>query len=423
MHENSLRTIMHINVDINMKKSIGASTSSYTANANNTAHTSAKQQTCADSNNTTHTSAKQQARTNNTTHTSAKQQTCADSNNTTHTSTKHQTSINNTAHTSAKQQTRKDTKQQVLANNSSYNTCPDANFKNGRFSRAINNYVPHEIESLTHNGLIPSLELLLTQESNAVKSLQRVLLQSKRAQNPKMYVRNRYGKIYFSKSVEGKEENITTRPKMIYNLLGQELASLTVDKHKSNRDELAELIRNLKRQEQNNLARREISSFNSKTAALELRDMHSDFLTWPEDKILWALKEYETNPAYLEGLIYQGNNGLWLRSKSEKEICNALAERHILFMYEPALSYNGKTHFPDFVIWCDNRKDGLKVIIWEHRGAQHIESYRNNEAYLLNWYEQQGFSRLTNLIVTHEGDVKTRSQINDIINRFVCPSI
>lgn len=297
-----------------------------------------------------------------------------------------------------------------------------ADFKNGRTSCALNNYIPLPVSELTANSLIPIIEELLCNEIDIINRQERIIASCSRAGRPSLYVRKTKGTAFYSlkypdtKDKAGtKEIYITRKRDQILHYLNLELADNTIAEHRNNRDLLQSLITSLKARQADHAASKQVSSFNNKVNTLPLRGILPEFLLWPEDKIKWALKEYTTNPYYLEDLQYQCKSGLWVRTKAEEKIANALAEHHLLFRYEPALCFNGITKYPDFVIWTN----AGKIIIWEHRGAQHINSYRANEGALINWYEQQGFSRLSSLIVTHESDIQTASQIEGIIKTFI----
>ena len=354
----------------------------------------------------------------------------------------------------------------------------DSDFKNGRTSRAINHYNPRPTSLLTANSLIPKLEELLHSEIDAISHRERILASVPRAGRPVLYVRKTRGTVYYSlrypnkKGISSdnrhntsnngkanpsnshsnpdngqtnpdslhinpntgqtnpgnthnrpailqddtaKEIYITKSPARVLNYLNLELSEAAIAQHRNNRDILQSVIESLKSREVDEQASPQCTALNRKLETLPLRGLLPEFLNWSEAKINWALTKYTTNPYYLDELRYQSKCGLWVRTKAEERIADALSDHHILFRYEPALSFDGITKYPDFVIWTR----GGRIVIWEHRGAQHIDSYRANEPLLISWYEQQGFTGLSTLIITHEDDIRTPEQINSIIQRFL----
>lgn len=326
----------------------------------------------------------------------------------------------------------------------------DSDFKNGRTSRAINHYNPRPTSLLTANSLIPKLEDLLHSEIDAISHRERILASVPRAGRPVLYARKTRGTVYYSlrypnrtsissdnryNNANGgltdpdnthtrstiitdnasKEIYITKSPARVLNYLNLELSEAAIAQHRNNRDILQSVIESLKSREVDEQASPQCTALNKKLETLPLRGLLPEFLNWPEEKINWALTKYTTNPYFLEELRYQSKCGLWVRTKAEERIADALSDHHILFRYEPALSFDGITKYPDFVIWTR----GGRIVIWEHRGAQHIDSYRANEPLLISWYEQQGFTGLSTLIITHEDDIRTPEQINSIIQRFL----
>ncbi len=95
--------------------------------------------------------------------------------------------------------------------------------------------------------------------------------------------------------------------------------------------------------------------------------------------------------------------GFKVRSKSETIICNLMTERGILFVYEEPLRLyvpgEGRlTLHPDFVIYLP---DG-SVVIWEHLGLLHDETYLTAFAKKLQLYHKAGFAVGSTLYLTSD---------------------
>lgn len=121
----------------------------------------------------------------------------------------------------------------------------------------------------------------------------------------------------------------------------------------------------------------------------------------------------QKNPKYREYCDKETKAGYWVRSKSEKDIANALYDENIPFCYEPHMVFDGIDFYPDFVLI---RLDG-SYVIWEHRGLDK-PSYIEEGYQKLRIYNKHGYYMNNNLVYTYEHDVKRLSQILKIIMRF-----
>lgn len=84
-----------------------------------------------------------------------------------------------------------------------------------------------------------------------------------------------------------------------------------------------------------------------------------------------------------EGLIHRTSKGLPVRSKSELLIAEALANASVTFEYEKALTFGGKTRYPDFTIEDDISG---RTVYWEHLGLLERIDYRRSWEKKLKWY-------------------------------------
>ena len=114
------------------------------------------------------------------------------------------------------------------------------------------------------------------------------------------------------------------------------------------------------------------------------------------------------NPKDRVGLKYKTSFGLFVRSKNEMLIAEALYAAGFDFWYEKRLELivevNGKynTHivYPDFTI---RLQDGT-LIYWEHYGMMDKPSYQSENFMKLQQYFANGIYPPKNLILTFDGD-------------------
>lgn len=115
-------------------------------------------------------------------------------------------------------------------------------------------------------------------------------------------------------------------------------------------------------------------------------------------------------------------SGIFVRSKSEVIIANALTSYGIPFSYEemfPVATSRGKRVYPDFKIVCS---DGY-IIIWEHWGLLSNIDYCTNQVGKLNLYQSQNYIINENLIVTMDdcnGGCNAQ-KIDEIIRTLILP--
>lgn len=113
----------------------------------------------------------------------------------------------------------------------------------------------------------------------------------------------------------------------------------------------------------------------------------------------WANSPYEKNTKYPEGLKFETNFGLYVRSKSESLIAMMLRDKHIPFRYECALELGGVTIYPDFTI---KHPITGKIHYWEHLGMMNTSDYIRRTSSKLTLYIENGFLISNNLILTSE---------------------
>ena len=107
-----------------------------------------------------------------------------------------------------------------------------------------------------------------------------------------------------------------------------------------------------------------------------------------------------------------------VRSKSELNIANALAEHGIPYKYEcPMQLSNGMIIYPDFTVLDVKRR---RVMYWEHRGMMDDKEYAKNSVQRLKTMMGEGIFVGEKLIITEETSTSPlgTNEINAIIKKF-----
>lgn len=98
--------------------------------------------------------------------------------------------------------------------------------------------------------------------------------------------------------------------------------------------------------------------------------------------------------------IFVTELGERVRSKSELNIANKLAERHIPYKYEcPLILSKGTVIYPDFTIMDVKKR---KEIYWEHRGMMDDREYARQAVFKMKSMFGAGIILGKNLIITEE---------------------
>lgn len=130
-----------------------------------------------------------------------------------------------------------------------------------------------------------------------------------------------------------------------------------------------------------------------------LEDAEYQKLILPDELQQWAQAPYPKNPKYPEHKIYQVQDDLWVRSKSEAMIATQLLVHQIPFRYECPLELTNATYYPDFTL--RHPKTG-EIFYWEHAGLLTQDAYKNNIANKLQNYIYDGILPGVQLIITTE---------------------
>ncbi len=117
--------------------------------------------------------------------------------------------------------------------------------------------------------------------------------------------------------------------------------------------------------------------------------------------------------------VYETTKGERVRSKSELNIANALAEKGIPYKYEcPLILKNGTKIYPDFTVL--NVKE-RKELYWEHRGMLDDKEYAGNSVLRIKAYMKNGIFIGKNLIITEETSAYPlgTNEIDTVIKEFL----
>ncbi len=131
----------------------------------------------------------------------------------------------------------------------------------------------------------------------------------------------------------------------------------------------------------------------------------------------YAVRKKENTIPYVEGLIHQTKNGLYVRSKSEVIIANEIFNNKIEFLYEEPLKLNdGKICLPDFTF----ESESGDIIIWEHLGMLKLPNYKQRWEEKLRMYEENGFVLGEDLYTTEDSEDGAIStpKIIEVINKI-----
>lgn len=125
----------------------------------------------------------------------------------------------------------------------------------------------------------------------------------------------------------------------------------------------------------------------------------SHFLPMTEELQNWVNSSYQRDLKYPEQLIHKSISGNILRSKSEVLIDMALYQNHIPYRYESALTLDGITIYPDFIL---RHPITGQLFYWEHFGMMDNLNYVKTVLGKLQLYITNGIIPSIHLITTYE---------------------
>lgn len=113
----------------------------------------------------------------------------------------------------------------------------------------------------------------------------------------------------------------------------------------------------------------------------------------------WLNEAFENNPQNPENLSHKTIAGIYVRSKSESFIVEALYTKQIPFKYECKLKIGSTIYYPDFTIMHPKTH---KLYYWEHCGRADDPQYMTKTYSKFQVYTSQNIFPKDNLIFTFE---------------------
>lgn len=133
----------------------------------------------------------------------------------------------------------------------------------------------------------------------------------------------------------------------------------------------------------------------------------------------WENAPYETSTVPFGKYVYKTLKGETVRSKTEKDIADALFINGIPYRYECRLEFNNGQviYYPDFTIL--HPLNG-HIYIWEHFGMAELNHYIHKNADKMYTYFLNGYLPGKNLICTYatDRDYLTQAEIQSIIDQY-----
>lgn len=245
------------------------------------------------------------------------------------------------------------------------------------------------------NNVLITLKKLIEYEETL---LQNDKIELKKMPEGKLITRKKGEKIYYTCKHSSHEHGISKDKILLETLFRKMFLTLSIEIRSDNIFILKEAFKSIF----NNINK--ISS-----------SKHSSLCSYSKIEIDWINSCSSQNSYALEHLIYKCNNGLMVRSKSERTIVNKLLEYGIIFKYEAPIEIGGFLYYPDFTIL---KKDGT-IVLWEHFGLMNNEEYLVKSLQKIRKYKTKGFVQYKNLICTEEDDIKDESILDEIIMQFL----
>ncbi len=138
-----------------------------------------------------------------------------------------------------------------------------------------------------------------------------------------------------------------------------------------------------------------------------------------EDRVKrWESTLYESKKLSDYTTVYETKRGEKVRSKSELNIANTLAEKGIPYKYEcPLKLKNGVIVYPDFTVLNVRER---RQIYWEHRGMMDDKEYAKNSVLKMKTYMKNGLFIGRDLIISEETSANPlgTDEINAIVKVF-----
>lgn len=134
------------------------------------------------------------------------------------------------------------------------------------------------------------------------------------------------------------------------------------------------------------------------------------------DVIKWMEVPYKKSTYKIDDLVYETDNGVKVRTKSELIIANQLEKSKIPYRYEEVTYLNQNRIIPDFIV--RNPFTG-QTFIWEHFGALYLKDYEIRMLEKMTYFKKCGYTPFVDVIYTFESDVKHLEFLKTIINNII----
>lgn len=218
-------------------------------------------------------------------------------------------------------------------------------------------------------------------------------------------VTRKNGKDYFIEYSKGRQLGISKDMNRVYSLARKKYLQQKVKDSRTIIELLENAVRIAENTELVDRAERVIMRF-------DMLDLNR--IKYNAEAQKWFTNHQSQNPYKREHLIYATDNGVKMRSKSERFIGNFLEQRNIPYMYEHRLVINGEEMYPDFMILREDRE----IVIWEHAGYESDEYYMK-QVNRIRRYRDMGYRLYSNLIYTFEPDLEDMRNLEEILACFM----
>ena len=270
-----------------------------------------------------------------------------------------------------------------------------------------------------YNAFQNAIEILLKLEEKKGAQLREEL---KSLPKGSLYVKFVEGKPYFTWSVSGERRPITRDLDLVYKLARKMYIELKLKEH------------------EHEIARRKSSSLiRVRPLSTRIRKLLEKYnkarldlirITLSPEQYRWMKSRY---PCYgrTKKHIYRTYSGIYMRSKSERDIGNEMELEGIPYHYEEEIEVDvswiegafgdtlgdKNTYYPDFIILTTTGKK----IYWEHLGYLFRFDYREHNMEKLAALRQGGYVAEDEFIISVEKDMEDSNFIKNTIARRILP--
>lgn len=256
---------------------------------------------------------------------------------------------------------------------------------------------------LFENSMEDTLEALLRDREKKLLDINQEL---QHLRGGTIHIRKKHGRIFLGEYSNGREKGITGDEERIYRLARRAYLEKAAKQLKKECSWIRKSIEMFQKNGFKELDQEFLRRFHF----LDLRR-----ICWQRKKYEWATAPYSKNTLFPEDLKYATDQGVKMRSKSERTIGNRLEFYEVAYRYDAVLELDLGVVSPDFTIM----KPDWTLAAWEHFGKEGDLKYDKKNERKLEIYYDAGFRENRNLIITRESDLETPEILDDIITRFL----